>query len=250
MVITDSRTHDVARPVFLTFATAGADHEASAHVVPDGVVVEVLSAAAKQAGVVLIGEDAVSDFVVGTAMVRVQTRDGRRLAARLLVAADGARSRLRAFAGITTVGWSYASRASLLRWSMNAITADARRNTFSRWAVRDPAAQGQAGVAGMDRAFGNCRAVGRQRSAGLRRRTRTSLRPSPGRHAGDRPAARLPARPFDRAGLRAAAFCPGRRRRAQRSSDRRQGLNLGYRDVATLAQTLVEAIAWASISAR
>ena len=107
MVITDSRTHDVARPVFLTFATAGADHEASAHVVPDSVVVEVLSAAAKQAGVMLIGEDAVSDFAVGTAIVRVQTRDGRRLAARLLVAADGARSRLRAFAGITTVGWSY-----------------------------------------------------------------------------------------------------------------------------------------------
>ena len=36
MVITDSRTRDVARPVFLTFAMAGPDGEASAHVVPDG----------------------------------------------------------------------------------------------------------------------------------------------------------------------------------------------------------------------
>ena len=107
MVITDSRTRDVARPVFLTFATADAGGEASAHVVPDGLVVEALHAAAGEAGVTLIGEDAVKDFAVGPATVTAETRKGRRLAARLLVAADGARSRLRAFAGISTVGWSY-----------------------------------------------------------------------------------------------------------------------------------------------
>ena len=107
MVITDSRTRDVARPVFLTFAMAGADGEASAHVVPDGLVVEALRAAAGEVGVVLIDEDAIRDFAVGPAVVTVETRKGRQLAARLLVAADGARSRLRAFAGIATVGWSY-----------------------------------------------------------------------------------------------------------------------------------------------
>ena len=107
MVITDSRTRDVARPVFLTFATAQADGEASAHVVPDGLVVEALGAAAGEAGVRLIGGDAVKDFTVGPALVTAETRKDRQLAARLLVAADGARSRLRAFAGITTVGWSY-----------------------------------------------------------------------------------------------------------------------------------------------
>jgi 2-octaprenyl-6-methoxyphenol hydroxylase len=107
MVITDSRTRDVARPVFLTFATADADGEATAHVIPDGLVVAALRAAAGEAGVRLIGEDAVRDFTVGAATVTAETRHGRRLAARLLVAADGARSRLRDFAGITTVGWSY-----------------------------------------------------------------------------------------------------------------------------------------------
>ncbi len=107
MVITDSRTRDVARPVFLTFATAQADGEAAAHVVADGLVVEALHAATGAAGVTLIGGDAVKDFAVGPAAVTAETLKGRRLAARLLVAADGARSRLRAFAGITTVGWSY-----------------------------------------------------------------------------------------------------------------------------------------------
>ena len=107
MVITDSRARDVARPVFLTFATADAGGEASAHVVPDGLVVEALHAAAGEAGVTLIGGDAVKDFAVGPAAVTAETRKGQRLAARLLVAADGARSRLRAFAGISTVGWSY-----------------------------------------------------------------------------------------------------------------------------------------------
>ncbi len=107
MVVTDSRTRDVARPVFLTFATAQADGEIAAYVVPDGLVVEALHAAAGEAGVALISEDAVKDFSVGAAAVSAETRKGRPLAARLLVAADGARSRLRAFAGITTVGWSY-----------------------------------------------------------------------------------------------------------------------------------------------
>ncbi len=107
MVITDSRTRDAARPVFLTFAMAGADGVASAHVVPDGLVVEALAAAAAAAGVRLVSEDAIRDFAVGPARVTAETRQGRHLAARLLVAADGARSRLRAFAGITTVGWSY-----------------------------------------------------------------------------------------------------------------------------------------------
>lgn len=107
MVITDSRTRDVARPIFLTFPMADADGTPSAHVVADGLVVEALRAAAGEAGVVLVAEDAVKDFTVGAGKVTVETRQGRQIAARLLVAADGAGSRLRAFAGITTIGWSY-----------------------------------------------------------------------------------------------------------------------------------------------
>ncbi len=107
MIVTDSRTRDVARPVFLTFAT-GMDHgEATAHVVSDGIVVEALRSAAVNAGVRLIEGDAVRDFSVDGAQATARTRSGGTRAARLLVAADGARSRLRGIAGIGTYGWSY-----------------------------------------------------------------------------------------------------------------------------------------------
>ncbi len=107
MIITDSRTRDAVRPVFLTFATTTEDGEASAHLVGDGLVVAALKRAAGAAGVQLIEADAVSDFAVAASGVTVSTRGGRTFEARLLVAADGARSRLRSLAGIDTIGWSY-----------------------------------------------------------------------------------------------------------------------------------------------
>jgi 2-octaprenyl-6-methoxyphenol hydroxylase len=55
----------------------------------------------------LITGDAVVDFAVSPGAVVVSTRNGARFRAALLVAADGARSSLRALAGIDTVGWSY-----------------------------------------------------------------------------------------------------------------------------------------------
>ena len=109
MVVTDSRTRDTVRPVFLTFATAGdrGDGGAAAHLVSDEVVVAALWRAAAGAGVRLMAADAIGDFTVVPGRVVATTRSGARLAARLLVAADGAHSRLRALAGIDTVGWSY-----------------------------------------------------------------------------------------------------------------------------------------------
>jgi 2-octaprenyl-6-methoxyphenol hydroxylase len=47
------------------------------------------------------------DYAIDASGVEAKLGSGARLSARLLVAADGARSRLRAFAGIGTVGWSY-----------------------------------------------------------------------------------------------------------------------------------------------
>jgi 2-octaprenyl-6-methoxyphenol hydroxylase len=107
MIVTDSRTNDVARPVFLTFATAAADGEIGAHLVADGAVLAALRDAAADGGVRLIAPDEVTDFAVGPGSVGLTTSSGRRLRARLLVAADGAHSRLRALAAIDTVGWSY-----------------------------------------------------------------------------------------------------------------------------------------------
>jgi len=108
MIVTDSRTRDVARPVLLTFPmVAEEDGGAAAHVVPDGVVVGALRRAAEAAGAVIVSPEAIADFTVEQAWITARTKGGRDFRARLLVAADGARSRLRQFAGIGTIGGPY-----------------------------------------------------------------------------------------------------------------------------------------------
>jgi 2-octaprenyl-6-methoxyphenol hydroxylase len=107
MIITDSRTRDAVRPVFLTFAGASADDGPFAHMVMNASMVGALRAAALDAGVSLIAPAAVGDFTVAPTLVTAELADGRRIVARLLVAADGLRSRLRELAGIRTATWSY-----------------------------------------------------------------------------------------------------------------------------------------------
>lgn len=107
MVITDSRTRDVVRPVFLTFAGATAEGEPFAHMVMNEAMVRALDAAARAVGATIVGGETVADFTTGPAAVAVVLGSGREIRARLLVAADGVRSRLREFAGIRTASWSY-----------------------------------------------------------------------------------------------------------------------------------------------
>lgn len=106
MIVTDSRTRDPVRPVFLTFARP-AQGEPFAHMVPNGVLVGALGAAADAAGVERIPGRSVADFSATAASMRVMLDDGSERRAGLLVAADGAKSRLRGLAGIATVGWGY-----------------------------------------------------------------------------------------------------------------------------------------------
>jgi 2-octaprenyl-6-methoxyphenol hydroxylase len=101
MIVTDSRTRDAVRPVFLTFPTEG-----TAHVVADGVVVAALRRAAAEAGVVMLAPETVSDFVADGYAVTA-TMSKAKTTARLLVAADGVRSKLRDIAGIGTIGHQY-----------------------------------------------------------------------------------------------------------------------------------------------
>jgi 2-octaprenyl-6-methoxyphenol hydroxylase len=107
MIITDSRTRDVVRPVFLSFISEGEARSPFAHMVVGKTMNDALRAAALEAGAVILSPASVIDFAVGPSAVTVTLDDGGTIAARLLVAADGGRSRLRAFAGITTVDWDY-----------------------------------------------------------------------------------------------------------------------------------------------
>ena len=105
MHVTDSRLGDAVRPVFLTFDGDVEPGEPFAHMIENAPLLAALVAKAKEAGVEL-RTAAVTDFDTAE-RIRVQLSDGTELAARLLVAADGARSKIRERADIASHGWRY-----------------------------------------------------------------------------------------------------------------------------------------------
>ncbi|MFL5059360.1 MAG: ubiquinone biosynthesis hydroxylase [Xanthobacteraceae bacterium] len=110
MVITDSRLGDAVRPVFLTFEGEIRPGEPFAHMVENRDLTAALLAKARAEGVDLRAT-AVAGCDVGRDHVEARLADGARFDARLIVAADGARSSLRERAGISMVGWSYGQTA-------------------------------------------------------------------------------------------------------------------------------------------
>jgi 2-octaprenyl-6-methoxyphenol hydroxylase len=113
MVVTDSRLGDAVRPVFLTFAGEVEPAEPFAHMIENRRLVDALAAKARQVGVELRSTAARFDSPVSGEENSIDLRfsDGTALSARLLVAADGARSMLRTAAGIATHGWNYGQSA-------------------------------------------------------------------------------------------------------------------------------------------
>lgn len=106
MVITDSRLADPVRPSILNFSGEVTPGEPFAHMVENDDLINALAAACRQAGVTLVAE-AVTGFAAGPDRVSVTTASGEEIEAGLLVAADGARSRLRDMADIGWIGRSY-----------------------------------------------------------------------------------------------------------------------------------------------
>ncbi len=106
MIVTDSRPADVVRPAFLNFSGESEPGEPLAHMVFNADVAAALTERARELGVELIA-GAAKDFRAGASETTVTLEDGRALAARLLAVADGRRSRLRDLAGIGLVGWDY-----------------------------------------------------------------------------------------------------------------------------------------------
>ncbi len=131
MVVTDSRLGDAVRPVFLTFAGEIEPGEPFAHMIENRFLIAALEAKAKEVGVEL-RETAVANFsnppLEGEGRerserggvtaaegavhhVEVELANGDAISARLLIAADGARSSIRERAGIAVHGWSYGQSA-------------------------------------------------------------------------------------------------------------------------------------------
>jgi 2-octaprenyl-6-methoxyphenol hydroxylase len=110
MAVTDSRLADVVRPVLLTFAGDVEPGEPFAHMVENRPLVQALLDRARADGVRL-RPVAVDSFAAAGQGVEARLSDDTVLRARLLVAADGARSRIRERAGIVTHGWDYPQSA-------------------------------------------------------------------------------------------------------------------------------------------
>src|SRR5690242_6234260 len=106
MVVTDSKLEDATRPVFLTFGGQVEPGEPFAHMVENRYLVDALVARAEAHGIDLRAT-AVTSYDAGEGGVDVTLADSSVISASLLVAADGARSKLRERAGIATHGWDY-----------------------------------------------------------------------------------------------------------------------------------------------
>jgi 2-octaprenyl-6-methoxyphenol hydroxylase len=104
MVVTDSRLDDAMRPVFLTFAGEVEPGEPFAHMIENRFLVAALAAKAEAQGVTLVPR-AVNGVADGLRALGIVADIG--IGARLLVAADGARSTIRTSADIATHGWTY-----------------------------------------------------------------------------------------------------------------------------------------------
>jgi 2-octaprenyl-6-methoxyphenol hydroxylase len=106
MVVTDSKLDDAVRPTFLTFGGDVEEGEPFAHMVENRHLVDALATKARDLGVDLRA-GAVAGFENAGNVVDVSLADGEVISARLLVGADGAHSLIREQAGIATHGWSY-----------------------------------------------------------------------------------------------------------------------------------------------
>ncbi|HYC18037.1 MAG TPA: ubiquinone biosynthesis hydroxylase [Pseudolabrys sp.] len=106
MVVTDSKLDDSVRPTFLTFGGEVDEGEPFAHMVENRHLVDVLIAKAKELGVDLRA-GAVAGFEKRANANEVSLSNDEVISCRLLVGADGAHSLIREQADIASYGWNY-----------------------------------------------------------------------------------------------------------------------------------------------
>jgi len=107
MIVTDSKTADPVRPVFLTFEGVIDDGKPFAHMVPNAAMVGPLRRLCQELGIEIIQGQSVNGFKSDPHRVTATLSGGRSIEARLLVASDGVKSKLRDAAGIKVVKFDY-----------------------------------------------------------------------------------------------------------------------------------------------
>ena len=107
MIITDSRNSDPVRPVFLTFDGDVAPGEPFAYMVENKYLNASLHRRAEELEIPVLEALSVNNFTNNGNEMHIELSNGETLQARLLVAADGVRSKLRDIADIKTIYWPY-----------------------------------------------------------------------------------------------------------------------------------------------
>jgi 2-octaprenyl-6-methoxyphenol hydroxylase len=106
MKITDSGKGDISRPLFLRFEGEVAPGEPFAHMLPNTATIGALLQALK-GKVDFLAPVEVTGYAADAGGARLSLKDGRVITAPLIVAADGGNSGLRAMGGITVTGHDY-----------------------------------------------------------------------------------------------------------------------------------------------
>ncbi len=105
--ITDSSLEHAVRPVLLSYDNTHSGFPAT-YIVEAARLSQVLRARVRRASnITILAPADVTGFQASPAGADVSLSDGRSISARLVVAADGARSRLRELAGLQVQSWSY-----------------------------------------------------------------------------------------------------------------------------------------------
>ena len=107
MIVTDSRASDPVRPVFLTFEGDREAGEPFAYMVPNVSMNRALRRKAKELGISVTDGVAATAIQPDSASMNVTLANGDKVSAKLLVAADGVKSKLRDMAGIKVVRFDY-----------------------------------------------------------------------------------------------------------------------------------------------
>ncbi len=105
--ITDTPLDSPVRLPVLQFDTADTADGPAAHVVENAVLMRALATAVIESDAALIAPERIECVEMSGSGVAVRLGSGGRISARLLVAADGRRSRLRRMAGIKAITWDY-----------------------------------------------------------------------------------------------------------------------------------------------
>ena len=107
MIVTDSKTGEPVKPVFLTFADSRESAKPFAYMIPNVAMVRALRRSAEELGIEIRHNAAVTAFSDEGGNAKITLADGDIFETRLVVACDGVRSRLRDMAGIKTVKFDY-----------------------------------------------------------------------------------------------------------------------------------------------